>query len=225
MNTKYISFFALILLSIQSQAQIKLKNSTNLSNNTLINNDLKLKESVIVLVHFPKSLFTIDQINTILDSNSHLLEISAQSILQKPNCTENLITNTRSLSACWVKNTSKNAISLVATNYSLVNSSNTDYYTLQATINYNGLAPKTALVSAFVNKQYLQNLQAGNWSIMDKTTCTFSISESRWEEFVFQAGGVGVRGFAVRGYAGNNSICTAVPKNYTVEFWVSKNIN
>lgn len=202
--------------------KVNLKETYIGKNNTA---SLLTKDTLLVNIHFPKNLFSIQQVEEILNRDNHLLEVSSQSIVPKTGCAENLITNTRYLSPCWVKNATTNIISLVATNYSLVNSSNTDYYTIQATISYNGLAPKTALVSAFLNKQYLENLQAGNWYVNDKTMCSFSISESRWEEFVFQAGGVGVRGFAVRGYAGSNSICSAVPTNFPVELWVSKNTN
>jgi len=202
--------------------KVNLKETYIGKNNTA---SLLTKDTLLVNIHFPKNLFRIQQVEEILNRDNHLLEVSSQSIVPKTGCTENLITNTRYLSPCWVKNVTSNAISLVATKYSLVNSTNTNYYTIQATISYNGLAPKTALVSAFLNKQYLENLQAGNWYVNDKTMCSFSISESRWEEFVFQAGGVGVRGFAVRGYAGSNSICSAVPTNFPVELWVSKNTN
>lgn len=231
---KKIIFLILCVLSFQGvtaqnritrsieKPKVNLKETYIGKNNTA---SLLTKDTLLVNIHFPKNLFSLQQVEEILNRDNHLIEVSSQSIVPKSGCTESLITNTRYISACWIKNPTNNSISLVATNYSLVNSSNTDYYTIQATISYNGLAPKTALVSAFLNKQYLENLQAGNWYVNEKTMCAFSISESRWEEFVFQAGGVGVRGFAVRGYAGSNSICSAVPSNYPVELWVSKNTN
>jgi hypothetical protein len=185
--------------------------------------DACIKDTLLVYIYFPKKLFSIQEIEKILKRENHLMEVSSQSIVQKTACTENLITNTRYLSSCWIKDQNPKAKSLVAANYNLVKGSNEDFHTIRATIDYKGLAPKTALVSVFLNKQYLENLQAGNWSVNDKTICTFSISESRWPEFVFQAGGACVRGFAVRGYAGDNSICSTVPKNVVVEFWVSKN--
>lgn len=183
--------------------------------------DSKLKESVTVLVHLPKSLFSQSQIISLLNANNHLFEISAQSIIQKKECNESVLKN-KSLSDCWIRSTSTNPISVLAQNYILLTDNNPEYYLLQATVSYPNLAPKTALISVFVESKFLQSVKSGTWNISTQTLCDFQIPMNRWSEFVFQPN-AGTRGFAIRGFSGSNSICSLPKKTDTVAFWITNN--
>ena len=216
-----ISFFLLNQFSwaqIRQYDKLPAKEKIVVSNN---NSDLKIQESLTVLVHFPKSVFSEEQINQLLDANNHLLEISAQSIIQKKDCNEGAIKN-KSLSDCWVKTGGSNPISVLAQNYIYLNDNNPEYFTIQATVTYPNLAPKTALISVFLEGQFLQSIKSGTWDITCRTMCDFQIPMNRWSEFVFQPN-AGSRGFALRGIAGTSSICSLPKKTDTVEFWINKN--
>lgn len=223
MKTKWTLVLILILLFQNSWSQIRLNNSTPVKQKTdlqISRSHLMLNETLKVIVYLPKSIFSKNQINTILDPYNHLIEVSSQSILQKPNCTQGAIVN-KTLSSCWIKNPDTNAKSVVAQSYTLAQDENPEYYCIETLINYNGLAPKTALVSVFLEKQFLQSLKSGLWNIDSKTICDFTIPENRWSEFVFQPN-AGTRGFAIRGIAGESSICSLPAKTTLVNFWISQ---
>jgi hypothetical protein len=218
---KIIVLYALILCfqNIFAQRDI-IRNSAKQEKiiSNVKNPNLMLQEKISVLIYFPKSAFTLDQINAISSSENHYLEVSSQSIVPKSGCTENALVN-RTFSNCWTKSTSINPIGVIAEKYTLITGKDSNYYTIEATVNYNRLAPKTALLSAFLDKSYLQTIRAGNWKVEDKTFCTFTLPESRWPEFVFSPN-IGTRGFALRGNVGADSICSSVPPTTTVELWV-----
>jgi hypothetical protein len=110
----------------------------------------------------------------------------------------------------------------LAQNYILLTDNNPDYYLLQATVNYPNLAPKTALISVFIEGKFLQSVKSRTWNISTQTLCDFQIPMNRWSEFVFQPN-AGKRGFAIRGFSGSNSICSLPKKTDTVTFWITNN--
>lgn len=188
--------------------------------NAVKENALKrYSEKIKVIIHFPKKSITKEQLNNILKPENLLIQTSSVHLASKSECKENIINNDFIISNCWTRNNKNSAISAITDVYKIVEDNNADYYTVEATLDYRGLAPRTSLISFFIDKRYFQTIKAGNWKVQDKTLCHLEIPENRWSEFAYQQG-AGFRGFAVRGFCGENSICSTLPKTQTVEFWI-----
>ena len=166
-----------------------------------------------------KKSITKEQLNEILKPENLVIQTSSVPLTYTSECKENLIQNNFTISNCWTRNSKNTAVSAITNVYQWVENNNADFYTVEATLDYRGLAPRTSLISFFIDKRYFQSIKAGNWKVQDKTLCHLEIPENRWSEFAYQEG-AGFRGFAVRGFCGENSICSTLSKTQNVEFWI-----
>jgi hypothetical protein len=179
----------------------------------------RYSEEIKVIIYFPKKSITKEQLNEILKPENLVIQTSSVPLTYTSECKENLIQNNFTISNCWTRNSKNTAVSAITNVYQLVENNNADFYTVEATLDYRGLAPRTSLISFFIDKRYFQSIKAGNWKVQDKTLCHLEIPENRWSEFAYQEG-AGFRGFAVRGFCGENSICSTLSKTQNVEFWI-----
>ena len=179
----------------------------------------RYSEEIKVIIYFPKKSITKEQLNEILKPENYLIQTSSVPLTYTSECKENLIQNNFTISNCWTRNSKNTAVSAITNVYQWVENNNADFYTVEATLDYRGLAPRTSLISFFIDKRYFQSIKAGNWKVQDKTLCHLEIPENRWSEFAYQEG-AGFRGFAVRGFCGENSICSTLSKTQNVEFWI-----
>ena len=179
----------------------------------------RYSEEIKVIIYFPKKSITKEQLNEILKPENYLIQTSSVPLTYTSECKENLIQNNFTISNCWTRNSKNTAVSAITNVYQWVENNKADFYTVEATLDYRGLAPRTSLISFFIDKRYFQSIKAGNWKVQDKTLCHLEIPENRWSEFAYQEG-AGFRGFAVRGFCGENSICSTLSKTQNVEFWI-----
>ena len=179
----------------------------------------RYSEEIKVIIYFPKKSITKEQLNEILKPENLVIQTSSVPLTYTSECKENLIQNNFTISNCWTRNSKNTAVSAITNVYQWVENNNADFYTVEATLDYRGLAPRTSLISFFIDKRYFQSIKAGNWKVQDKTLCYLEIPENRWSEFAYQEG-AGFRGFAVRGFCGENSICSTLSKTQNVEFWI-----
>ena len=179
----------------------------------------RYSEEIKVIIYFPKKSITKEQLNEILKPENLVIQTSSVPLTYTSECKENLIQNNFTISNCWTRNSKNTAVSAITNVYQWVENNNADFYTIEATLDYRGLAPRTSLISFFIDKRYFQSIKAGNWKVQDKTLCHLEIPENRWSEFAYQEG-AGFRGFAVRGFCGENSICSTLSKTQNVEFWI-----
>lgn len=237
-KTMFLVIFAAILQTSFAQIRLlknvdKLDAKKEVSKGGVRLSDVCKKDTLLVYVFLPKNLFTVEQVENLI--NRKLIEVSSQSIVQKKGCSGTTIDNGY-LSDCWIKDPNANAPSVVAEKYTFIKNeggstpgglaTGSDYYIIAAKVNYNALAPKTALVSVFLNLYHLQTIHQGNWLVEDRTWCSFKIKDTRWAEFIFQPpGACCLRAFTTRGFAGNGSICSTIPNDTKVDFWVSFNAN
>ena len=178
----------------------------------------RYSEEIKVIIYFPKKSINKEQLNEILKPENLVIQTSSVPLTYTSECKENLIQNNFTISNCWTRNSKNTAVSAITNVYQWVENNNADFYTIEATLDYRGLAPRTSLISFFIDKRYFQSIKAGNWKVQDKTLCHLEIPENRWSEFAYQEG-AGFRGFAVRGFCGENSICSTLSKTQNVEFW------
>lgn len=179
----------------------------------------RYSEEIKVIIYFPKKSINKEQLNEILKPENLVIQTSSVPLTYTSECKENLIQNNFTISNCWTRNSKNTAVSAITNVYQWVENNNADFYTIEATLDYRGLAPRTSLISFFIDKRYFQSIKAGNWKVQDKTLCHLEIPENRWSEFAYQEG-AGFRGFAVRGFCGENSICSTLSKTQNVEFWI-----
>ena len=179
----------------------------------------RYSEEIKVIIYFPKKSITKEQLNEILKPENLVIQTSSVPLTYTSECKENLIQNNFTISNCWTRNSKNTAVAAITNVYQWVENNNADFYTVEATLDYRGLAPRTSLISFFIDKRYFQSIKAGNWKVQDKTLCHLEIPENRWSEFAYQEG-AGFRGFAVRGFCGENSICSTLSKTQNVEFWI-----
>ena len=179
----------------------------------------RYSEEIKVIIYFPKKSINKEQLNEILKPENLVIQTSSVPLTYTSECKENLIQNNFTISNCWTRNSKNTAVSAITNVYQWVENNNADFYTVEATLDYRGLAPRTSLISFFIDKRYFQSIKAGNWKVQDKTLCHLEIPENRWSEFAYQEG-AGFRGFAVRGFCGENSICSTLSKTQNVEFWI-----
>ena len=179
----------------------------------------RYSEEIKVIIYFPKKSITKEQLNETLKPENYLIQTSSVPLTYTSECKENLIQNNFTISNCLTRNSKNTAVSAITNVYQWVENNNADFYTVEATLDYRGLAPRTSLISFFIDKRYFQSIKAGNWKVQDKTLCHLEIPENRWSEFAYQEG-AGFRGFAVRGFCGENSICSTLSKTQNVEFWI-----
>lgn len=179
----------------------------------------RYSEEIKVIIYFPKKSITKEQLNEILKPENLVIQTSSVPLTYTSECKENLIQNNFTISNCWTRNSKNTAVSAITNVYQWVENNNADFYTVEATLDYRGLAPRTSLISFFIDKRHFQSIKSGNWKVQDKTLCHLEIPENRWSEFAYQEG-AGFRGFAVRGFCGENSICSTLSKTQNVEFWI-----
>ncbi len=216
---KILFFLALNTSFLMIDAQIKPEYKLLKINTIKGNSFKKYKEEIKVIIYFPKKSITKEQLYDILRPENSVVQTSSVPLISKSECKENIINSDFTISSCWTRNTKNSAISAITDVYQILEDDNSDFYTVEATLDYRGLAPRTSLISFFIDKRYFQSIKAGNWKVQDKTLCHLEIPENRWAEFAYQQG-AGFRGFAVRGFCGENSICSALPKTQKVEFWI-----
>ena len=209
LNTSFITVFS----------QVKPSDKLSKINEIKANAIKRYSEEIKVIIYFPKKSITKEQLNEILKPENLVIQTSSVPLAYTSECKENLIQNNFTISNCWTRNSKNTAVSAITNVYQWVENNNTDFYTVEATLDYRGLAPRTSLISFFIDKRYFQSIKAGNWKVQDKTLCHLEIPENRWSEFAYQEG-AGFRGFAVRGFCGENSICSTLSKTQNVEFWI-----
>lgn len=178
-----------------------------------------ITDVVKVSIHFPKKAITREQLIDLIRPENSALQTSSVPLTAQSNCTANVIDSGNLLSNCWTRNTKSIAKSAITSVYKLLENNDPEYYTIETTLDYRGLAPRTSLISFWLDRNYFQRIKAGNWKITDKTLCRVDVPENRWAEFAYQPG-AGYRGFAVRGYCGDTSICSTLSKTESVDFWV-----
>ena len=209
LNTSFITVFS----------QVKPSDKLSKINDTKANAIKRYSEEIKVIIYFPKKSINKEQLNEILKPENLVIQTSSVPLTYTSECKENLIQNNFTISNCWTRNSKNTAVSAITNVYQWVENNNADFYTVEATLDYRGLAPRTSLISFFIDKRYFQSIKAGNWKVQDKTLCHLEIPENRWSEFAYQEG-AGFRGFAVRGFCGENSICSTLSKTQNVEFWI-----
>ena len=216
---KILLFLVLNASFIPVFSQVKPSDKLSKINDTKANAIKRYSEEIKVIIYFPKKSITKEQLNEILKPENLVIQTSSVPLTYTSECKENLIQNNFTISNCWTRNSKNTAVSAITNVYQWVENNNADFYTVEATLDYRGLAPRTSLISFFIDKRYFQSIKAGNWKVQDKTLCHLEIPENRWSEFAYQEG-AGFRGFAVRGFCGENSICSTLSKTQNVEFWI-----
>ena len=209
LNTSFIPVFS----------QVKPSDKLSKINEIKANAIKRYSEEIKVIIYFPKKSITKEQLNEILKPENLVIQTSSVPLTYTSECKEKLIQNNFTISNCWTRNSKNTAVSAITNVYQWVENNNADFYTVEATLDYRGLAPRTSLISFFIDKRCFQSIKAGNWKVQDKTLCHLEIPENRWSEFAYQEG-AGFRGFAVRGFCGENSICSTLSKTQNVEFWI-----
>ena len=216
---KTLLFLVLNASFITVFSQVKPSDKLSKINEIKANAIKRYSEEIKVIIYFPKKSITKEQLNEILKPENLVIQTSSVPLTYTSECKENLIQNNFTISNCWTRNSKNTAVSAITNVYQWVENNNADFYTVEATLDYRGLAPRTSLISFFIDKRYFQSIKAGNWKVQDKTLCHLEIPENRWSEFAYQQG-AGFRGFAVRGFCGENSICSTLSKTQNVEFWI-----
>ena len=216
---KTLLFLVLNASFITVFSQVKPSDKLSKINEIKANAIKRYSEEIKVIIYFPKKSITKEQLNEILKPENLVIQTSSVPLTYTSECKEKLIQNNFTISNCWTRNSKNTAVSVITNVYQWVENNNADFYTVEATLDYRGLAPRTSLISFFIDKRYFQSIKAGNWKVQDKTLCHLEIPENRWSEFAYQEG-AGFRGFAVRGFCGENSICSTLSKTQNVEFWI-----
>ena len=209
LNVSFITVFS----------QVKPSDKLSKINEIKANAIKRYSEEIKVIIYFPKKSINKEQLNEILKPENLVIQTSSVPLTYTSECKEKLIQNNFTISNCWTRNSKNTAVSAITNVYQWVENNNADFYTVEATLDYRGLAPRTSLISFFIDKRCFQSIKAGNWKVQDKTLCHLEIPENRWSEFAYQEG-AGFRGFAVRGFCGENSICSTLSKTQNVEFWI-----